>query len=54
MFTGASRALFGIPKTYAESLERLFADEIVFVNPWRDFMRGCREEWQQYLTWVST
>ncbi|KAH9899333.1 hypothetical protein C8Q73DRAFT_743322 [Cubamyces lactineus] len=51
MFAGVSRALFDIPKTYAESLERLFSDEIVYVNPWRDFMRGCREEWQQYLTW---
>ncbi|KAI0327219.1 hypothetical protein GY45DRAFT_1327922 [Cubamyces sp. BRFM 1775] len=51
MFAGASRALFGIPRAYSESLKRLFSDEIVYVNPWRDFMRGCREEWQQYLTW---
>ncbi|KAI0366832.1 hypothetical protein BV20DRAFT_1123971 [Pilatotrama ljubarskyi] len=51
IFAGVSHLLLGIPQVYAEKLQSLFCDEIVFVHPWRDFMSGCREEWQQYLTW---
>ncbi|KAI8976713.1 hypothetical protein BD414DRAFT_467126 [Trametes punicea] len=51
LFAGASRMLFGVPGSYADSLERLFSDELVYVHPWRDFMRRCQEEWRQYLTW---
>ncbi|KAI0356092.1 hypothetical protein OH77DRAFT_1424414 [Trametes cingulata] len=51
IFAGASHMLLGIPQEYAEKLQNLFSDEIVFVHPWRDFITQCREEWQQYLTW---
>ncbi|KAL7277323.1 hypothetical protein ACG7TL_009180 [Trametes sanguinea] len=51
LFAGVSKMLFSIPQAYAKKLDRLFSDEIVFVHPWRDFMRTSREEWQQYLTW---
>ncbi|KAI0823002.1 hypothetical protein BC628DRAFT_1421386 [Trametes gibbosa] len=51
IFAATSRLLVGIPEMYAEKLDSLFADEVVFVHPWREFMSQCRAEWQQSLSW---
>ncbi|KAH9855347.1 hypothetical protein C2E23DRAFT_815397 [Lenzites betulinus] len=51
IFAATSRMLAGIPETYAAKLDRLFADEIVFLSPWRDFVDERRAEWQQSLSW---
>ncbi|KAI0631097.1 hypothetical protein C8Q77DRAFT_1062486 [Trametes polyzona] len=51
VFAATSRLLFGLPEAYAGKLDRLYNDEIVYVQPWREFMGQCREEWQRYLSW---
>ena len=53
MFTLKSRMLFNIPRDYNTSLEKLWADEIVYQGEWRDFIPKCRDEWIFYTVLVS-
>ena len=45
LFTLKSRMLFNIPRSYNTSLEKLWADEIVYQGEWRDFVPKCRDDW---------
>ncbi|KAH9947504.1 hypothetical protein B0H21DRAFT_738308 [Amylocystis lapponica] len=53
LFTSFSRLLFSVPSGYAQQLDELFVDGVVYTHQWRSFASACRDEWKLYASWVS-
>jgi hypothetical protein len=44
--------LFSAPKTHFTGLQEVFADDILALGPWIEFMNRLREEWKEYILYV--
>ncbi|GBE84018.1 hypothetical protein SCP_0510780 [Sparassis crispa] len=52
LFALCSRILFSIPAAYAEQLDLLYLDNLVYVSQWRDAMAAYRAEWKLFVSWA--
>ena len=53
IFDVASSFFHGIPAGRAKELEKLCLEIPIYMHAWPDFVRESKNEWKEYLPWVS-
>ena len=42
----AVKLLFNLPRSYVSELEKLWVDNLVYADPYKQFMANCLAEWK--------
>jgi len=48
-----SRLLFNEPASFLKELEKLWVDNLVYAEPWKQFMIASLNEWKEALQWTA-